>query len=195
MCHSARVVGVGSLHDGQDHAVFWLEFHTCRFILMEADTTPTPWSKICISHADCILLVGAGTANPEVCTLQLCSCLAVAVQSFVSRSGCNFSISLLIVAQPANCKCAPGPLYCFFSLVDPLRRQRSLDTSRLQGPDHEGSLLTSFSVTQLNATEQQLIWQWARCGPGQPACTLSTDNASPRRARLCKRPAGNVTAC
>ena len=37
-----------------------------RFIVMEADTTPTPWSKICVSHADCILLVGAGTAHPEV---------------------------------------------------------------------------------------------------------------------------------
>ena len=37
-----------------------------RFIIMEADTTLSPWSKICISHADCILLVGTPDTSPEV---------------------------------------------------------------------------------------------------------------------------------
>ena len=27
----------------------------------------TPWSRICISHADCILLVGAQDASPQAC--------------------------------------------------------------------------------------------------------------------------------
>ena len=26
----------------------------------------TPWSRICISHADCVLLVGAEEASPQV---------------------------------------------------------------------------------------------------------------------------------
>lgn len=39
---------------------------SCRFILLEADTTLTPWSKICISQADCILLVASEGATPQV---------------------------------------------------------------------------------------------------------------------------------
>lgn len=34
----------------------------CRFILMEADSEITPWTRICVSQADCILLVGAEDA-------------------------------------------------------------------------------------------------------------------------------------
>lgn len=45
-----------------------------RFILLEADTTLTPWSRICISQADCILLVAAEGAAPEVscCPQHVC---------------------------------------------------------------------------------------------------------------------------
>ena len=56
---------------------------------MEADTTPTPWSKICVSHADCILLVGAADAQPEV---MLCVCCAKSAASIsvvsLQRCGC-----------------------------------------------------------------------------------------------------------
>lgn len=38
----------------------------CRFIILEADAAVTPWSRICISHADCVLLVGAEEASPQV---------------------------------------------------------------------------------------------------------------------------------
>ena len=37
-----------------------------RFIILEADAAVTPWSRICISHADCVLLVGADEASPQV---------------------------------------------------------------------------------------------------------------------------------
>ena len=37
-----------------------------RFIILEADAAVTPWSRICISHADCVLLVGAEEASPQV---------------------------------------------------------------------------------------------------------------------------------
>ena len=40
----------------------------CRFIILEADAAVTPWSRICISHADCVLLVGAEEASPQVQT-------------------------------------------------------------------------------------------------------------------------------
>ncbi len=40
--------------------------HVYRFILLEADAAVTPWSRICISHADCVLLVGAEEASPQV---------------------------------------------------------------------------------------------------------------------------------
>lgn len=44
-----------------------------RFILMEADSEMTPWTRICVSHADCILLVGAEDAVFPVCSfLSLC---------------------------------------------------------------------------------------------------------------------------
>ena len=38
----------------------------CRFILLEADPELTPWSKICVSQADCILLVAAPEAGSQV---------------------------------------------------------------------------------------------------------------------------------
>ncbi len=38
----------------------------CRFILLEADTEATEWSKLCLAQADCILLVAAGRSRPEV---------------------------------------------------------------------------------------------------------------------------------
>ncbi|CAL8463928.1 g3463 [Coccomyxa elongata] len=41
-----------------------------RFILLEADAAVTPWSRICISHADCVLLVGAEEASPQVNLLE-----------------------------------------------------------------------------------------------------------------------------
>ncbi|EIE18912.1 patatin-domain-containing protein, partial [Coccomyxa subellipsoidea C-169] len=41
-----------------------------RFILLEADAALTPWSRICISHADCVLLVGAEEASPQVNLLE-----------------------------------------------------------------------------------------------------------------------------
>ncbi|DBB17173.1 TPA: hypothetical protein ACH3X3_014241 [Trebouxia sp. C0006] len=41
-----------------------------RFILLEADTTLTPWSKICISQADCILLVASEGATPQIGDLE-----------------------------------------------------------------------------------------------------------------------------
>ncbi|KAA6424228.1 MAG: patatin-like phospholipase domain-containing 7, partial [Trebouxia sp. A1-2] len=41
-----------------------------RFILLEADTTLTPWSKICISQADCILLVASEGATPQIGELE-----------------------------------------------------------------------------------------------------------------------------
>ena len=44
-------------------AAMWV---VCRFIILEADAAVTPWSRICISHADCVLLVGAEEASPQV---------------------------------------------------------------------------------------------------------------------------------
>ncbi|KAK9808186.1 hypothetical protein WJX73_006212 [Symbiochloris irregularis] len=41
-----------------------------RFIIMEADSTATPWSKICVSHADCILLVGTPDTSSELGGLE-----------------------------------------------------------------------------------------------------------------------------
>ena len=38
----------------------------CRFIILEADAEVTPWSRICVSQADCILLVGAHNSGPKV---------------------------------------------------------------------------------------------------------------------------------
>ena len=40
-----------------------------RFILMEADSEISAWTRICVSHADCILLVGAEDAVFPVCLL------------------------------------------------------------------------------------------------------------------------------
>ena len=34
---------------------------------MEADAEESEWSRICVSQADCILLVGAEGATPQVC--------------------------------------------------------------------------------------------------------------------------------
>lgn len=57
----------------------------CRFIIMEADTNATPWSKICISHADCILLVGTPDTSAEVSHPHLPEAsLPVCYQSFSS---------------------------------------------------------------------------------------------------------------
>lgn len=37
-----------------------------RFILLEADGEMSPWSKLCVSQADCVLLVAAPDASPQV---------------------------------------------------------------------------------------------------------------------------------
>ncbi|KAK9814559.1 hypothetical protein WJX72_007850 [[Myrmecia] bisecta] len=37
-----------------------------RFILLAADAEATPWSRICVSQADCILLVGGEGAGPQI---------------------------------------------------------------------------------------------------------------------------------
>ena len=42
------------------------EARPCRFIILEADAEVTPWSRICVSQADCILLVGAHNSGPKV---------------------------------------------------------------------------------------------------------------------------------
>lgn len=39
---------------------------TRRFILLEADGEMSPWSKLCVSQADCVLLVAAPDASPQV---------------------------------------------------------------------------------------------------------------------------------
>ncbi len=36
-----------------------------RFMLLEADVAETPWSRICVAQADCILLVAAEDAGPQ----------------------------------------------------------------------------------------------------------------------------------
>ncbi len=36
-----------------------------RFMLLEADAAETPWSRICVEQADCILLVAAEDAGPQ----------------------------------------------------------------------------------------------------------------------------------
>lgn len=38
----------------------------CRFILLEGDATKSYWSRICVSHADCVLLVGYGNGDASV---------------------------------------------------------------------------------------------------------------------------------
>lgn len=40
---------------------------------MEADSEITPWTRICVSHADCILLVGAEDAVYPVCSVPFLS--------------------------------------------------------------------------------------------------------------------------
>ena len=45
----------------------------CRFIVMEADSEINAWTCICVSQADCILLIGAEDAAPSVSSrLTLC---------------------------------------------------------------------------------------------------------------------------
>lgn len=36
-----------------------------RFMLLEADAAETPWSRICVAQADCILLIAAEDAGPQ----------------------------------------------------------------------------------------------------------------------------------
>lgn len=72
----------------------------CRFIIMEADTTLSPWSKICISHADCILLVGTPDASPEVSFLILCIFADKATWQLASI-----------------CWCLTGPAWCSYSVI------------------------------------------------------------------------------
>ena len=50
---------------------------------MEADACASPWSKICISHADCILLVGSSSSCHEVrhCQRLQCRLLHVCILS------------------------------------------------------------------------------------------------------------------
>ena len=64
-----------------------------RFIIMEADTTLSPWSKICISHADCILLVGTPDTSPEV----MLPLLLKLVQAQLNTT-CAWTCSMLTIA-------------------------------------------------------------------------------------------------
>lgn len=57
----------------------------CRFIILEADAAVTPWSRICISHADCVLLVGAEEASPQVRSRCL-HCLQTQRRKAIRRS-------------------------------------------------------------------------------------------------------------
>ena len=53
-----------ALHCYTASCLYWVA--ACRFILLEADATLTPWSKICVAQADCILLVGTEESGPQV---------------------------------------------------------------------------------------------------------------------------------
>lgn len=41
-----------------------------RFILLETDMEPSAWGELCVSQADCVLLVAAPDSNPEVGELE-----------------------------------------------------------------------------------------------------------------------------
>ena len=47
----------------------------------------TPWSRICISHADCVLLVGAEEANPQVPSPDTMHFKAQLVQTCAGKAG------------------------------------------------------------------------------------------------------------
>jgi len=79
-----------------------LVFPFCRFILLEADTTLTPWSKICISQADCILLVASEGATPQVTVMCLC-CSVLQAQLLILLVMLPFpSISMQFASTVAN---------------------------------------------------------------------------------------------
>ena len=52
----------------------------CRFIILEADAAVTPWSRICISHADCVLLVSPQVLSSHLRTARDGSCRPVAAR-------------------------------------------------------------------------------------------------------------------
>ena len=45
-----------------------------RFIVMEADSEINAWTRICVSQADCILLIGAEDADPSVSSQHSACC-------------------------------------------------------------------------------------------------------------------------
>jgi hypothetical protein len=59
-----------------------------RFIILEADGEMSPWSRLCVSQADCVLLVAAPDASPEVrpddCHSSLWLCLPLHMGSYAA---------------------------------------------------------------------------------------------------------------
>ena len=75
---------------------------------MEADATPTPWSKICISHADCILLVGASDALPEVTAPAAAACRCCTLQAADSARWCRAAA----IVHPIGISASVSSLSC-----------------------------------------------------------------------------------
>ena len=61
-----------------------------RFIILEADGEMSPWSRLCVSQADCVLLVAAPDASPEVCPDDCYSSLAVPAPSHGQLCCCMY---------------------------------------------------------------------------------------------------------
>ncbi len=58
----------GSHDSGTDALVAWLGDQEAahRFVVYRADPTPSPWSSLCVRHADRVLLVGAADSPPAL---------------------------------------------------------------------------------------------------------------------------------
>jgi hypothetical protein len=48
-----------------------------RMVVYQCDYTMTKWTKICIRHADCILIVGLASAEPTVGEVSHADCILI----------------------------------------------------------------------------------------------------------------------
>eukprot|EP00798_Chlamydomonas_sp_ICE-L_P019927 gene19927-26631_t len=60
------------LHFYRSKITSWLssQEEEFRFIILESDLHPTPWSSVCVAQADCILLIAAEGASPALGQLE-----------------------------------------------------------------------------------------------------------------------------
>lgn len=139
-----------------------------RFIILEADGEMSPWSRLCVSQADCVLLVAAPDASPEVCPDGRCFSLWLCLHFGI----CSCALLWLDRRHSAVCEL----LLAWHLGAEHLILRAALEAQCRQASSRLRP--SQQCATQMGNLERQLLW--------------ATIDASRRRSQRAAQPSGKL---